>query len=324
MRWLALLICLALASCRVPEPPLRIGISPWPPTEIAKLAEHLGYLSDSNVTIVEFHSPAEAGRAYLTGGLDAVALTMDYVLHYNMQNDEHRAFLVVDLSNGADTVLSHAPVPDLARIAGRRIGLEPGPLGGHMLRSLLEKAGITYQDVEMVFVERPDHRDAFLSKKVDLLVTYEPTRGDLVDRGAVEVFTSKEIPGEIVDVFVARVDAIDARQDDFRAFTTAWFSALQDLDRDPLGCAALIAPRLEMTAEKYLEALQGVIIPDLAENRRMLGAQNNEFISRISHFVASVNAGQQTPADVDLKRFLTSKALPPERQAMATFGKPRD
>lgn len=323
MRWQVLLASLILSSCSAPEQPLRIGISPWPPTEVAKLAEHLGYLADANVTIVEFHSPAEAGRAYLTGGLDAVALTMDYVLHYNMENVEHQAFLVVDESNGADTVLSHKPLASLGQIAGSRIGLEPGPLGGHMLRSLLAKAGLTYKDVDMVFVERPDQRKAFSSGEIDLLVTYEPIRSDLIDSGAIEVFTSKEIPGEIVDVFVARAETIEARQDDFRAFSAAWFKALRDLEQDPFGSAALVAPGLGMTPEDYIAALQGVNMPDLAQNRRMLGPANAEFRSQIGRFIQSIVNNGRPVTETGLAGFLSPRALPPETQQL-TFGKNRN
>jgi len=55
-----------------------------------------------------------------------------------------------------------------------------------------------------------------------------------------------------------------------QALLTAWFKALDYLEREPKDAAARMAAREQITGEQFLQALKGLHIPSRAENMTML------------------------------------------------------
>lgn len=314
---IALLLLVGLASCSPPEPPLRVGILEWPPFEIVRLAERMRYWPDSGIELVEFRSPTEAARAYVAGGLDIIALNLDLVLELAARDDDHRVIVVIDESLGGDAVISREPLAELRNIAGKRVGMQAGELGAHMLNRLLDHAGLSPGDLEVVSIDFPDQPLAFSRGDVDLMITYEPVRSQLVAAGGHEIFSSAQIPGEIIDVFVARRSLIEQRRDDYLTFTRGWFTAVQTFHDDPSACAALLATRFDLDAADFLAMLEGVRLFSLADNHAVLGPGNEEFLASIGNFASSVRSFSEAAAAIDLDRLLTTVALPARGGAVA-------
>ena len=299
-----------LVSCTPAEPRLRIGVLEWPPYEILRLAEHLDYLDSARFELVDFASPAEAERAYTVGGIDIVALTLDYLVEMTARDPGHRAFLIIDESAGGDAVVSREPVGHLAELAGKRIGVEASELGAYMLSRMLDKAGLTMADVEVVVLDIPDQVPAWRNGDVDAVVSYEPVRSRLLELGGYEVFSSKEIPGEIVDVFITRHSLIEKRGGDLRDFSRAWFLALRRWEEDPESFARLLAPNLDMSPQGFMVSIQGARLIPLEENRYMLGEGKASFLKNIQHFIdAQAVTGRDLPAEL-LPVIFTPDLLP--------------
>lgn len=317
---LALLGAALLAACTPPEPPLRIGLLEWPPYEILRLAEQLGYFPDDAVEIVEFRSPAEAVRAYVAGGVDVIALSLDVVIEFSGRDDDHRVFIVIDESSGGDAVISRVPFDDLADLRGRRIGMQAGLLAAHVLTRLLEEAGLTVDDIEVAYHDIADHAEAFDRGDVDVIITYEPIRSRLLAAGGHQVFSSAQMPGEILDVFVVRQSLIDQRPDLVRGFARGWFRAVRVFLDDPRACAARLASRFAMSPEEFLATFDVVRLFTLDDNRVLLGPGKSAFQAGIQSFVNSVQAFADG-AMTDLDRLLTGSVLP-ETDADVRQGQP--
>jgi len=251
------LLVAVLAGCTPPDPPLRVGLLEWPPYDILRLARLSGDLPAGQFELVQFRSPAEASRAYAAGGIDIVALPLDYEIRLAEGSDDHRAFIIIDESAGGDAIIGRQPFDSLAGIAGSTIGLESSELGIHMLSRLLDHAGLTAADIDLAFHDYPDQADAWRQGSVDLMITYEPNRSRLLQMGGQVLFSSADIPGEIIDVFIARQSQIEARNADFRRFSRAWFSAVRDWEGDSQSAASRLAPRLGMLSwdvDAFLES----------------------------------------------------------------------
>jgi NitT/TauT family transport system substrate-binding protein len=312
---LLLLVLVMLAACSPPKPPLRVGLVAWPPFELAQLAKVKGYFDSKRVELVEFQSPAEAVRAYAVGGLDVVALTLDYVFDLHARSQDHRVFLVIDKSNGGDVAISRTPMASLAELKGRRIGLEAGPLGAHMLTRMLERGGLTPKDVQLAYFDIPDQEAAYKAGKVDVIITYEPIRTRLMQAGGHLIFSSRDMPGEIIDVFVARDSAMRQRADDFRHFSEGWFAALAQFQRQPQASAAIMAPRLDMSTAQFLAAMSDVELPSLAANRAYLSAQDRQFVDGITRFARSVNFANGQAVPQRMESLFSAAALTPAKAA---------
>lgn len=267
--WLAIA---ATTGCENPPgEPLRIGLLVWPAYELPYLARHLGYYDGLNLQFVEFHSPAEALHAYRSDGLDAVAVTVDYLIQLGSGDPSHRAIMVINVSNGADAVLVRPSIKTLPDLRGRRVGVERSALGAYMLRRMLDRAGMTRQDIEVVPVDLPDTPAAYRNGRVDAVVTYEPYRARILAAGAVELFSSRDIPGEIVDVLVTRADVIMSRHLQLQGLIDGWQRAVDYLEEHPHTAAEVLARRERLSPERYLQALENIDLAGRDDNRRMLG-----------------------------------------------------
>jgi len=115
---LAAFVAVLLSACDVFKPrPLRIGILVWPPNELAFIAREQDLYDGANIELVDFESPAVAGRTYRDGVIYAVMLTIDYVLELSAQESGHRIALVIDASNGGDVRLARERTDSLGQLS---------------------------------------------------------------------------------------------------------------------------------------------------------------------------------------------------------------
>jgi NitT/TauT family transport system substrate-binding protein len=251
-------------------PPLRVGLLVWPGYELFFLARDQGLYPDGEIQLVSFRSPAEAVRAYRAGLLDGVALTLEYAIQIESEDPGQAVVLVIDTSDGGDSLLARKGIDSLADLRGRRIGVEASALGVFFSRRVLEKAGLTESDVHLVPIDVGDQERAFLSGEVDALATFEPTRSRLLAEGAHELFNSRDLPGQILDVLLVPDELVHRRTHALTLLTRGWFAARARLSRDPPAAAAAMAPREKLTPSAFLEALKGLELTSQAENRDLL------------------------------------------------------
>jgi len=146
------------------------------------------------------------------------------------------------------------------------------------LTRALQDSGMTIDDVVTVPYDIPDHVVAYESLTVDAVVTYEPSLTKLLEQGARPVFTSKDIPGEIVDVLMVRAGLIEKRPRILETFLTGWMLAVEKFRADPASAAKLLSRRERVTPQAFLEALEGIELYDAADNRRLMRGPNPDLL----------------------------------------------
>ena len=272
---LAVLVCLAFVIGCTPSPPepLRIATNVWPGYEPLYLARSLGLYPPRSVRLVEMANSTDTLRAFRNGLVDCAALTLDETLTLAQDNADLRVILVTDVSHGADAVLARPGLRSLADLRGKRIGVEHTAVGGYLLARTLDAAHLRPRDVEVVPVTESGHEQAFVSGSVDAIVTFEPTRTRLLRHGARVLFDSARIPGEIVDVLVARTETTRTRAGDLEMLCAAWFSALDHLATHGEDAAHRMAGREGLSGPEFGAALSGLRFPDRASNRRLLNGE---------------------------------------------------
>ncbi len=269
----ALIICtLVLTAACTPEPPppLRVGTNVWPGYEPLYLARDLGYLGGSPAHLVEYGSATDVARAFSNKAIEVAALTLDEALLLISSGQDLRVVLVTDISHGADVLLGRAGMQRLADLKGRRIGVENTALGAYLLTRALQLNGMSLGQVSAVPMSVDEHERAFLENKVDAVVTFDPVRTRLLSRGAVQLFDSSQIPGEVVDVLVVRRDVLEQQPAAVKRLLHDWFRALAYLKANPNDAAERMARREGLSTPEFLAAWQLLQVPDLSENRRLL------------------------------------------------------
>lgn len=265
------LMPLALAAGCSGQPPLtRVGGITWIGYEPLFLARELGLYDPVALRLVEMPSNTDSLMSLATGDLEAATLTLDECLLAREGGLDVRAILIFDDSAGADVIMSRPDVHRLQDLKGRRVGVEETAAGALMLAKTLEAAGLTPGDIQKVRITADHHLRAYLANNVDALVTWEPYAAQLQAQGARRLYDSSHFPGLIVDVLVARTDALERSPDSFRQLLAGYFQALDYLRTSPDDALRRMAPRLGISPEEMRVALQGLRLMDLTANRGWL------------------------------------------------------
>ena len=296
-RILAPLLALLVASCARGTPPLRVGLPAWVPTEFAFVARDLGYFDDQEVELVEYSSPIELSRHLRDGSLDAAALTLDFAPYWAASIPSLDVVFVIDVSNGADGVVAIPEIHDLAGLRGRRIGVEASPLGAHMLLRALKAGGLPRRDVETVSLDSEDHVDAFLSHRIDAVVTCEPDRTRLLSSGATSLFDSTRTPGQVVHVLIIRSATAAEHQQALRKLVDGWLAAFTKLKDDRATILRRLASGLSLDVGTVERVLAGVRLADLAMNRDLLGGSSPRLASTLKEIESVAIDGGLLRAD---------------------------
>lgn len=298
----AMAVSLFLAACsRETVQPMRIAMNVWPGYEPLFLARHDGRLPESDYRLVEFSNAAEVGRAFRNGSVEAACLTLDEVFYLVQAGADPVIVLVMDDSNGGDAVLARPGIRSLADLRGRRVGVEVNAVETYTLTRALQQAGLELKDVVVVQLPNEKHISAFQSGEIDAVVTFEPVRSRLLALGAVDIFNSKQIPGEIVDVLVVQRAYVQAHPERIAGLRRIWFEALTRIVSAPRETAAIMARRQQMSPESFLGALSGLHFPDRDDNRALLSGPAPQLLAPAKKLKTVMRDAGLLSADVPLE-----------------------
>jgi NitT/TauT family transport system substrate-binding protein len=262
---------LVLIGCTAhPVPPLRIATNVWTGYESLYLARTLNYFDTSSIRLVEMGSASRVSNALRNNMVEAAALTLDETLGLLQDRVPLRIILVMDISNGADAMVSKPSMHSLEDLRGKRIGVEEGATGAVMLDAALERAHLQASDLRLVSIPVNEHMHAWETNEIDAVVTFDPVRSQLLAKGGNILFNSSQVPGRIVDVLVVREDAIAQHADQIKTLLQAHFKALQYFKLHPRETAIAVAAHLGVTPAQVPEAFNGIKLPDCVENQQAL------------------------------------------------------
>lgn len=266
-----------------------IGTNPWTGYEVLYLARKEGYLPEG-VKLVEYNNTSEVIRAYRNGLLNAMALTIDEALRLVDEGHSIYILFVFDISNGSDAVLSKKKVKGPEDIKGKTIGVEKTALGSYILSRFLSKYGLEEEDVNIKILEVHEHYQAFRKGLVDLIITFEPHKSRILREEGHVVFTSKDIPGEIVDVLV--VDrSLEKNKEELRKLVRAYFKAHDHFTKHHEESLGFIAKREKISIFELKTSLDGIIIPNRQENYNLIvGGKLLASIDRVCQYMKAKKA----------------------------------
>lgn len=257
----ALLAAALLPSCGASErPPLSIGINFWPGYEYFYLAQELGYFADAGLDarIVEFTSLADTRRAFERGQIDGMFATLVEMLQAR-QNCARlpQVVLVTDYSNGGDVVIAGPGVSGLADLRGRRVGVEPGSLNCFVLARALESAGLAYEDVVSVPMSPQAMEAGLVAGEVDAVVAYPPVSVHLLaDPDCHVLFSSADIPGEVLDVLLMDAPVLAERGSDIERLLAAYGRAVAWADAHAAEAFEIMARREGLSPPEFASILE--------------------------------------------------------------------
>jgi NitT/TauT family transport system substrate-binding protein len=270
-----------LSACQPPPAsPLKVGMNAWVGYDPLVLARDKGLLDRRQVKVIELSSSSDTLRHFRNGLLDAAALTLDESLRLADEGVDLRIVGVLSTSAGADVVMALPEIREPAQLRGREIAVEQTTVGALMLQRLLQAARLQHHEVRVRNMEASQHLAALRSGRVDAAVTYEPLAGAMRAEGYVNLFDSRQMPGDIVDVLVVHAAALSGRPGQVEEMLRGWRRGLQTLQQQPELSAQVLAAGVELTPAEYLATLKGLSFYSAADNLALLSGQPRELGQR--------------------------------------------
>lgn len=299
-------------GCADRQRPLRIAAGIWQGYEPLFLAQRLGWLAAERAAVAELPSNAGSLRAITSGIVDGAALTLDEVLRARNKGLPLGIALVFDISAGADMLLARPAIATLRALRGRRLGRARGTNADLLLALALAQAGLVPGDLRLVDVAFGDQWSAWEQDRVDALITYPPMAERLLADGARRLFDTRDAQDSIVDVLALRGEVLDdpAYAPALRGLIAAHFRALDLLRTQPQQAAGLMAGHLGLPVAEVLASYDGLVLPDLAANRRLLGGEAPLLVASARRLLRIMAAADMLTVDDDLSGLVTDRFLP--------------
>jgi NitT/TauT family transport system substrate-binding protein len=303
-----------LSGCAGDARQLTVAACPWLGYESLFLARRQGWLDPELVRLAEVPTNAGSLRALTAGIVDGAALTLDEVLRARAEGLDLSIVLVFDHSAGADRLLARPGIDTLAGLRGRRIGLARQTNAALLLAAALHQAGLGFGDVYLVDLALTDQPAAWEQGRVDAVISYGAVADRLLKQGGRRLFDSRQAPNTIVDVLALRAEVLadPAYAPAIRAVLAGHFRGLERLQQQPAEAARQMAPHLSLTAEQVTEAYREVLLPDLAENHRLLGGTPPGLLGQAETLVRYLQTTGLITRPVRLDNLLVPRFLPPE------------
>jgi NitT/TauT family transport system substrate-binding protein len=224
---------IAVAALASPEKAaaetVRIAHSTWVGYGPLYVARDKGFFKNHgiDVELIVMEDPKDRFPAMLADKIDMIASTVDTGILYLKKPDQFKYVVAIDDSDGGDGIVALKDVKSIGDLKGKSVAVSEGSVSEFYLNVLLGKAGLKESDLKPVNMAAPEAGAAFVAKKVDAAVTWEPwlSRGKQTDFGHLLV-DSSTTPGLITDVITTTSDYVGKHPKETKAVVDAWNEAV--------------------------------------------------------------------------------------------------
>ena len=255
---------------------IKIGHATWVGYGPLYIAKEKGFFQENGInpelTVIE--DEAQYAAAVTSGELDGLANVVDReVIHFS-KGAPIQFILAMDESYGGDGVIAKGEIKEPKDLKGATIGLDKSSTSYFFFLAILNKFGLSENDVKIQEMAAGDAGAAFVAGKLDAAVTWEPWLTKASQRpGGHVLVTSKDFPGTIVDVITLRQDFVQKHPEAVVGLTKAWFKAIDFWKNNPEEGNEIMAKALGLSQEEINDMVKGVRFLGKEENQQMFGNQ---------------------------------------------------
>jgi NitT/TauT family transport system substrate-binding protein len=172
-------------------------------------------------------------EAYVAGQVDGCVMTnMECLDMPAASGIESTALIIGDYSNGNDALLvrDNLKIKDMKGISVNLVELS---VSHYLMARCLEMNGLKEKDVKIINTSDSDIAPLFLSNKSQkAVVTWNPMVMEIEQNpGISKIFTSADIPGEIIDLMVVNTAKLKKYPELGKALTGAWYEVMEIMTR---------------------------------------------------------------------------------------------
>jgi len=167
-------------------------------------------------------------EAYVAGQVDGCVMTNMEALNMPAASGiDSTALIMGDYSNGNDALLVRGGL-GVKDLKGKTVNLVELSVSHYLLARALEMNGLDERDVEIQNTSDADIGPIFLADtSQQAVVTWNPIVMEIEQApGVSKIFTSADIPGEVLDLMVVNTKTLEQNPSLGKALTGAWYEVM--------------------------------------------------------------------------------------------------
>ncbi|ROO33787.1 putative urea ABC transporter substrate-binding protein, partial [Salinisphaera orenii] len=263
------------------------GWMPWAYADKAGIVDKWADKYDIDIEVVQINDYIESVNQYTSGNMDGCAMTnMDALTIPAASGVDSTALLINDYSDGNDGIVLKGS-DDLADIEGRQVNLVQFSVSHYFLARALESVGLTERDIETVNTSDADIVGVFANDDVNAVAAWNPQLMSIDEMpDSHVVYTSKQIPREILDMMVVNTETLKNNPDFGKALAGAWYEVMDHIAENDEEALEIMAEAAGTDVAGYREQLDAThLYTDPAEAAELMNDDELlETMQRVAEF----------------------------------------
>lgn len=234
----------------------------WPGFAPVHLAQELGYFAEEDLEVSEVFDDDRGNvlPALERGDIQCDMRTVGEHQGRPRTADTQGTIIgTIDISLGGDGVLVDGSIKTMADLKGKVFAAEPNTPARLLAQIELKKAGLTFDDLTLKDIASADAIGVFADPSVAGVAVYEPTLSQALKaankEGSRIIVSSRDYPGLITDVIVARTDNLRENPEVYRKFLRGIYRAIDYFKKNRTEAIAIMAPHFQLSPEEYEEVM---------------------------------------------------------------------
>lgn len=226
-------------------------------------------------------------KAFDDGEVQVMLLTLDYLANlaplYKSKGVDLRSFLLVDWSRGNIGIAAKPSFHSIEELKSARIATTRNTPTHYLLLSLLDKSNLKPAEIDTVkgnivwATKTPEAGALFQRGEVDAVAIWEPHLSEAIADGkGVTLVTTETATNLIADVLFARKEFLEANREGLAAFAQAYFTAVDQINKDPARAIELSALAFQQKPEQISSTLKKIKPAQFADNRTFFGMETED------------------------------------------------
>ncbi len=213
-----------------------VGWMPWAYAAEKGIVDKWAQKYGLSIEVVQINDYIESINQFTAGAFDGCVMTnMDALSIPAGGGLDSTALILGDFSNGNDGVVvkGDSGLTGLTDLKGRNVNLVELSVSHYLLARALDAGGIAERDLTVVNTSDADMVAAFKAPEVEAVVTWNPLLSEIAaEPGAKVLYTSADIPGEIIDMMVVNTETLADNPDFGKALAGAWYETMSIMMKD--------------------------------------------------------------------------------------------
>ncbi|TEA76930.1 aliphatic sulfonate ABC transporter substrate-binding protein [Allopusillimonas ginsengisoli] len=276
-----LALLLALVSVSASASDVRIGYMPYLPYTNVLYAKEKNLIDDElkkagldqKVKWVQFSSGGLVSEGMAAKELDMgiLGIVPATIGRSAGQNSKLIALGSTAPKSHALVVRADMNVSKVSDLKGKRVATTYGSTVYELLFKMLDEAGMTTKDVQLVNMQPADMNISLRNKTIDAAVVWDPLLPRLVAEGVVKELRDGTGINDNINVIVARGDYVKENPEVARAVLRGIARANADIKTDPDTAALMFAKTFDLPDEVAMKALHNyhyaLELPESVQNQ---------------------------------------------------------